>query len=88
MTDYYKPVSDATFEEIKKGAIEIWETYDDLGGYRSGKINQIKDIGNIQDNALYMVAMFDSDNQAKLRSKLSDTANAEIIDRIGTEYWS
>ena len=67
---YYQPPSDEMFNEIKAAAIQIWQTYDDTSGYATGKIGRIKDIKNVQDNAMYMVAMFDHSNQQLLFSML------------------
>lgn len=66
MFDYYQPPADEIFEDIKKCAIEVWKEYDDTFKYATSKINQIKDIQNIQDNAAFIVAMFDQRNQIKL----------------------
>lgn len=79
---YYTAPTDEIFEEIKEGAIEIWNTYDDTHGYASEKIDKIKDMGNISDNAMYIVAMFDINNQGKLSAILSEEARKEISDRI------
>lgn len=64
--EYYTAPSDGVFNDIKENAIKIWQTYDDTYGYATEKINSIKDIKNVQDNAWYMVAMFDPINQNKL----------------------
>ncbi len=64
--DYYTAPPQEVFEDIKENAIKIWMTYDDTVGYRTEKINRIKDIQNIEDNAWYIVAMFDQPNQVKL----------------------
>lgn len=66
--DYYKAPSQEIFEDIRANAIQIWFTYDDTYGYASEKINKIKSLENIRDNAWYIVAMFDMNNQAKLLS--------------------
>lgn len=68
MTDeqYYTPPSDAIFDDIKQAAIALWRTYDDTYKYATGKIDRIKDIGNVGDNYAYMIAMFDYGNQNKL----------------------
>lgn len=62
------------FNEIRDGAIEIWKTYDDTYGYATEKIDRIKDLNNITDNALYIISMFDLFNQRKLYEKLSQEA--------------
>ena len=75
---YYDAPSDEVFDNIKKCAIEIWETYDDTYGYASEKINRVKSIRNFKDNWGELVGMFDSDNQMKLLSKLSPEARAKV----------
>jgi len=82
MADYYTPPSDKIFEEIKEKSIEIWKTYDDSYGYATEKTDRIKDLKNIQDNGMTMVAMFDSENQVKLANTLSDEAKMAIRDRM------
>lgn len=64
--EFYTAPDQAIFDEIKKKSIKIWQGYDNTYGYVDEKVNQIKDITNIQDNAWYMVAMFDVHNQMKL----------------------
>ena len=68
--EYYKPTDPAIFADVKRYAIEIWESYG-LGqdGYAEGKIERIKDIENVSDNTCYMVAMFDQHNQGKMFTK-------------------
>lgn len=81
-TKYYIPPSDPIFEEVKNQAIEIWKTYDDTHGYATGKINRIKELPNIEDNFMYMVAMFDIYNLDKLSKKLSKKAKKAIYERL------
>ncbi len=64
--NYYDAPPQKVFDDIKENATKIWNTYSDEFGYRSDKIDRIKDIKNIQDNAWYIVAMFDYINQSKL----------------------
>lgn len=66
------------FDEIKREAINLWNTYDNTYGYAKGKIDRIKDLENVQDNAWYIVAMFDYTNQQRLLSLLLP-ATAEIV---------
>ncbi len=80
--DYYQPPADAIFNEIKRASISIWITYDDLGGYRSSKLNRIRGLDNIKDNALYMVTMFDHINRIKLMNMVSPEARQFIIERL------
>jgi hypothetical protein len=80
---YYTPPTDKQFNELKEKAIEVWrENYDDAYGYVTGKVNQIKDIGNVQDNFMYMVAMFDINNQALLAVKLSPETRKAVRERM------
>jgi len=73
-----KDISDDTFEDIKTNAIKIWQTYDDTFGYATEKIDRVNNIQNISDNAWFIVAMFDSFNQAKLL-KLVKPETRELI---------
>ena len=79
---YYTSPTDEIFEEIKQSAIEIWKEYDNTYGYSSEKVDRIKDIGNVSDNAMFIVAMFDSDNQRKLADKLSNESRKAIKERM------
>lgn len=79
---YYRPPADEIFDEVKKACIDIWGTYDDTHGYATEKINRIKDIINFGDNFMYMVAMFDPDNQQKLSKLISKEANKAIANRL------
>lgn len=63
---YYTAPSDEIFEDIKANALKIWRTYDNTYGYQDEKVGRIRDLKNVKDNYMYMVAMFDSENQAKL----------------------
>lgn len=64
--DYYTAPSDEIFNDIKENSIKLWQTYDNTYGYVDEKVNRIKNIKNVSDNAWFIVAMFDSHNQAKL----------------------
>lgn len=79
---YYTPPNDKSFNEVKEKSIELWSEYDDEYGYATDKINSIKDIENVSDNFMYMIAMFDIQNQKKLSLKLSDTTRADIRQRL------
>lgn len=79
---YYTPPNDEHFEELKSKAIEIWETYDNTYGYVDEKVGRIKDIKNIEDNFMYMVAMFDPINQRKLADKLGDDTRLAVMVRM------
>lgn len=80
--EYYTPPPQEVFDEIKKIAIEIWSEYDDTYEYASYKIKRIKDLENTQDNAWYIVAMFDHINQAKLINRVSFATGGVILDAM------
>jgi len=79
---YYTAPTDEQFEELKEKAIEIWTPMGDEPSYAQGKINQIKDLQNIRDNFMYMVAMFDNNNQCKLALLLSEDTRKAVRDRM------
>lgn len=79
---YYTPPNDDIFEEVKKCSIKIWQRYDNQFGYVDEKVNKIKNLENIKDNFMYMVAIFDMNNQSLLANILSDEAKKEIRDRM------
>jgi len=79
---FYTPPTRKQFDELKNRAIDIWNTYDNEFGYADEKINKIKDIENIQDNFMYMVAMFDIDNQAKLAMSLTEETRLSVRQRM------
>lgn len=79
---YYKPPKKEYFDEVKIRAISIWASYDNTYGYATEKINKIKDLKNTEGNFMYMVAMFDGQNQAKLAKSLSDGAKKAIANRL------
>ena len=84
MSLYYIEPKQEIFEEVKAKCIELWKTYDDTYGYATEKIDRIKDIHNIKDNFMYMVAMFDDHNQERLSKILSPEAKKEVRDRISS----
>jgi len=54
------------------------------------KTSRIKDIGNVQDNFMYMLAMFDQNNQRMVISKLSGETKNEVRARMidgGNDYY-
>lgn len=79
---YYTAPSDEIFLEVLEAALEIWASYDDTHGYATEKINRIKDLKNISDNVMYIVAMFDTPNQNRLANKLSPEARQALRDRM------
>lgn len=79
---YYTPPEEDIFQELKQGAINIWKTYSDQYGYSTDKINSIKDMNNVKDNFMFMVAMFDGENQRLLSSILSEKCKEQIRIRM------
>ena len=82
---YYTPPTEEQFNEVKEKSMELWKEVDsdnDKYGYASGKIAQIKDVKNVQDNFMYMVAMFDINNQRKLAEKLNAETRKSIKERM------
>lgn len=68
---YYIPPTDECFDDLKKCATDLWKTID------KEKIKKIKDIKNIDDNFMYMWAMFSHNNHEKIISMLkNDTIHA------------
>ena len=62
------------FEEMKSAAIAVWQTYDNEFGYVTEKLERVNSITNVQDNAMVFYRMFDYENQAKMRARLSPEA--------------
>lgn len=68
---YYTAPTQPVFDEIKRCAKAIWSTYDDQFGYATEKITKVDAVGNVGDNWMYLVSMFDHINQARLFALLS-----------------
>lgn len=79
---YYTPPSQNQFNEVKKVAIEMWATMGDEPSYPAEKIGRIKDLVNVGDNFMYMIAMFDIHNQRKLADRLSEKTRMAIRERM------
>lgn len=75
---YYDAPSDDVFNEIKKRAVDIWQTYDDTYGYATEKIEYVNSITNVKDNWGTIIGMFDQDNQRRLLAKLSPDAREKV----------
>lgn len=79
--NYYEAPSEAIFENIKENAMKLWDIVDtdnDKYGYATEKKNRIKDIQNVQDNAWFIVAMFDSGNIRKLLKMLNEETQRKV----------
>jgi len=82
---YYTPPRQELFEAVKSRAMELWKEVDtdnDKYGYATSKINQIKDIENVGDNFMYIVAMFDINNQRKLADRLAQETRDAVRERM------
>lgn len=79
---YYTAPDDKIFNDLKDRAIELWGTYDDTYGYAGEKIARVNAVGNIQDNFMYIFAMFDWLNQAKILSRVSEETKKAIEVRL------
>ena len=80
---YYTPPSDQSFEDMKKSALMVWSQYEGSpGNYYQEKVARVRDIKNIGDNFLYMFAMFDSSNQAKVVKLLQLKTKRELRERL------
>lgn len=79
---YYDAPNDEAFDELKACAIEVWQTKDNTHGYVNEKVGKIKDLKNVGDNFMYMVAMFDIGNQILLAQKLSEDTKHEVFTRL------
>jgi len=66
------------FDEMKRIATEIWNTYSDEHGYRSEKLNYINSFENVEDNAMILYRMFDLNNQFIFRQM----ANGDVLKYI------
>ena len=82
MSLYYTAPSQEMFDEIKREAIKIWQTYDNTHGYVDEKVGRIAQLRNIKDNYLYIVSMFDSHNQSKLMAALKPTTRKRIDEAL------
>jgi hypothetical protein len=79
---YYSLPTQEIFDDIKSAAINIWKTYDDRFGYATGKIDRIEDLENISGNDMYMVKMFDHNNELKLLSMVRLETQDWILDKL------
>lgn len=79
---YYTPPTDDQFNELKNEAIKIWIDIASYPSYAKEKIERIKDLKNVQDNFMYMVAMFDIHNQRRLANELSEETKQAVRERM------
>ena len=80
---YYQAPSDEAFEDMKKACTQVWGKYKDSpGGYMQGKVDRIKDIQNVKDNFMFMLAMFDQENQREAVRILSEDTKRAVRERM------
>ena len=79
---YYTAPSDSSFDEMKKECTAQWNTHDNTHGYVDEKVDRIKDIKNIEDNFMYMFAMFDINGQRAIASRLTSETKKDVHDRL------
>ena len=79
---YYIPPELFYFNELKAEAIKIWKETKGVTVYKDKKINAIRDMENVGDNFMRIVAMFDIFNQHKLAGRLSETTRNEVKKRL------
>lgn len=79
---YYVAPDQQVFDNIKEKAIELWNEVATNPEYAKDKVGHIKDIKNVQDNFMYIFAMFDPNNQFKLIKKILPQTAKEIAERL------
>lgn len=80
---YYTAPSNECFEELKARAIQIWESYDaESPQYATEKVSRIFSITNVDDNFMYIFAMFDVNNQRRVVDGLSDATKDALRERL------
>jgi hypothetical protein len=79
---YYTAPSDEIFTEVKDAAIEVWTEKNSHPFYIAEKVDRIKNITNVKDNMMFIVAMFDDENMRNLSRKLSKEARIAIRGRM------
>lgn len=79
---YYTAPTEDAFNEMKAAAIKVWGKYDDTYGYATEKISRIKGIQNVQDNFMYILAMFDHLNQRDAIALLSEPTKDAVRERM------
>jgi len=85
MTDtklYHVAPSDTAFAEMKQECMAQWQTHDNTYGYVDEKVGRIEDLANVQDNFMYMLAMFDHGGQREVISRLTSPAKQAVRERM------
>lgn len=80
---YYTAPPDAAFEDMKQAALKVWEKYkNEPGDYYEGKVARVTHVTNVEDNFMYLIAMFDSENARECVSYLSEDTKNELRSRM------
>jgi hypothetical protein len=82
---YYTPPEEKIFKELKNISMVFWkEKYPEAEHpfYAPQKINKIKDLRNVGDNFMYILAMYDMYNQREVILRLSDETKEAIRLRL------
>ncbi len=86
---YYTPPDDDQFDDMKLACARLWYQIADHIGYAHEKVERIINLQNIRDNFMYMLAMFDMNNQRKIAERLSadtlESVNERLLDG-GSDY--
>lgn len=77
---YYTAPSQECFDDMKSAAIRVWSRYDDP--YRSEKLSRIEHIENHSDNFMYILAMFDHNNQQEVGLLISEETREAARERM------
>ena len=79
---YYTAPTDEIFEDMKSGALKIWKQVAQDPRYLSEKTSRVEQIGNIGDNFMYILAMFDINNQRLLVNILREDTKDAVRERL------
>jgi hypothetical protein len=87
---YYTPPTQEAFEDMRSSAMILWGIVASHPSYAEEKIRRIKDIQNVSDNFMYILAMFDSGKQRRLAMMLKPETRREAYLRMidgGASEW-
>ena len=82
---YYTPPEQEMFDEVKKWSINLWQKRypeNEHPYYAKEKTDKIKELQNVGDNFMYIIAMFDEENQRYLAMDLMPETRKAISERI------
>ena len=66
---YYITPSKSVFDEVQRMAVRVWDRYDDED--KNDNVSKILGMENNHDNIMYIINMFDKDNQEILFDNIS-----------------